>query len=309
MNYKKIVILIIILFSYNNISNSKQILIVAKIGDEIITNIDVEIEKEYLLLLNNSLNKLSKEDIFNLAKKSLIREKIKNKEISKLFNNSIDSKLKKQVLENFYKKLRLGNKDELIKILDEKNLSLGNLTEKLLLEAKWNRLIYIKFSNKVKVDKAEMKKQIKNIYNKQKKNYEYNLSEILIDTEKYNSLKKGDIKNYINNFGFKIAANKYSKSDTSKYGGEIGWVKDARLSKKIKDKISQIKIGEITEPIQSPNGFLILKLNDKKEITKKLNLEKELKQQIAYEKNRQLNQYSLNYYKKLKQNIIIYENK
>ena len=81
------------------------------------------------------------------------------------------------------------------------------------------------------------------------------------------------------------------------------------MSKKIKDKISQIKIGEITEPIQSPNGFLILKLNDKKEITKKLNLEKELKQQIAYEKNRQLNQYSLNYYKKLKQNIIIYENK
>ena len=34
-------------------------------------------------------------------------------------------------------------------------------------------------------------------------------------------------------------------------------------------------------------------------------LEKELKQQINFEKNRQLNQFSLNYYKNLKKNLII----
>ena len=309
MNYKKIVILIIILFSYNNISNSKQILIVAKIGDEIITNIDIEIEKEYLLLLNNSLKKLSKKDLFNLSKKSLVREKIKNKEINKLFNKDMDDKLKKKIIENFYKRLGLSRKSELIALLEQKNLDLENLKEKLLLEAKWNRMIYIKFNDRIKIDEEEIKEKIKEIYNNKEKNYEFHLSEILVDIEKYNSLTKNEISNYIQSYGFKIAANKYSKSDTSKYGGEIGWIKDARLSNKIKQKISKIKIGEITKAIQSPNGYLILKLNDKREIGEKLNLEKELKQQVAFERNRQLDQYSLNYYKKLKQNVVIYENK
>ena len=50
-------------------------------------------------------------------------------------------------------------------------------------------------------------------------------------------------------------------------------------------------------------------LNDKREIKEKLDLKKEIKQQINFEKNRQLNQFSLNYYKKLKKNINIYEDK
>ena len=64
---------------------------------------------------------------------------------------------------------------------------------------------------------------------------------------------------------------------------------------------------EITKPIKYPNGYLLLKINDKKEMKQTINLNKELKELIKYEKNRQLNQFSLLFYKKLKQNIIIYE--
>ena len=117
------------------------------------------------------------------------------------------------------------------------------------------------------------------------------------------------ILNYIEQYGFKIAANKFSKSDTSKYGGEIGWIKSSSLLKKIEKKITSIKIGEISEPIQTSNSYIFLKLNDKREIVEKLDLEKELKQQINFEKNRQLNQFSLIYYKKLKKSTNIYENK
>jgi PPIC-type PPIASE domain. len=122
-------------------------------------------------------------------------------------------------------------------------------------------------------------------------------------------LKKNEIYKYIEQFGFKIAANKYSKSDTSKYGGDIGWIKGTRLSNEIKDRLSKIKIGEVSDPVKVPNGYLFLKVNNKKEIEEKYDLEKELKQQINFEKNRQLNQFSLNYYKKLKNNVNIYENK
>ena len=171
-----------------------------------------------------------------------------------------------------------------------------------------NQLIYIKFNNKIRIDKNSIENEIINYYNSKSKKYEYNLSEIAIDIEKNVNLKEKEILKYIEQFGFEIAANKYSKSDTSKYGGEIGWIKSTRLSKKIKKKISIINVGEITNPIQTPNGYLFLKLNDKKEIVEKLDLEKELKQQINFEKNRQLNQFSLIYYKKLKKSTNVYEN-
>ena len=308
MLIKKLFISLIISFLFYNFSKSQEIIIASKVDNEIITNIDVEIEKKYLLLLNNNLKELSENEFFELAKSSLIREIIKKKEINKSFKKQ-NEKIKNKIIENFYNRLGFDNKNEFVKLLDNKNISFESLKEKLMIEALWNQIIFSKFNNKVRIDKNLIKKQIINYYNSKDKKYEYNLSEIVIDIEKDVNSKKKEISKYIKQYGFKIAANKYSKSDTAKYGGEIGWIKSTRLSKNIKNQISKIKIGEITEPIQTSNRYLFLKLNDKREIKEKFDLEKELEQQIIFEKNRQLNQFSLNYYKKLKKNINIYENK
>ena len=304
----KLFIFFIISFIFFNFSKSQEIIIISKVDNEIITNIDIEIEKKYLLLLNNNLNKLSEKEIFNLAKNSVIREIIKKKEINKLFNKQ-NEKINNKIIENFYKKLGFDKKNEFIKFLDKNNIGFENLKEKLIIEGLWNQIIYSKFNNKVRINKNSIEKEIINYYNSKDKKYEYNLSEIVIDIEKDISSKKKEISEYIEQFGFKVAANKYSKSDTSKFGGEIGWIKYSTLTKKIKNKISTIKVGDITDPIQTSNGYLFLKLNNKREITEKFDLENELKQQIKYEKNRQLNQFSLIYYKKLKKNTNVYENK
>tara|TARA_Y100001970_G_scaffold292466_1_gene433860 strand:- start:3892 stop:4821 length:930 start_codon:yes stop_codon:yes gene_type:complete len=301
-------ILFFYLFFFN-FTYSNEIKIIVKIDNELITNIDIENEKKYLLLLNENLNKLSKEENFILAKNSLIREKIKMKEISKFYKENNDIEFENKIIENFYKRLGFSSKNDFEKFIMEKNLNFDNLKKKLILEGVWNQIVYRKYKDKIKIDKLYIKEKIKKNYNNQEKKYEYNLSEILVDVEKNISFIENELVKYIEKFGFKIAANKYSKSDTSIYGGEIGWIKSSSLSEKIRKKISFINIGEITEVIQTPNGYLILKLNDKKEITEKFNLEKELEIQIQFEQNRQLNQYSLNYYKKLKQNANIYESK
>ena len=308
MLIKKLLASFIIIILFMNLAKSQEIIIIAKVDNEIITNIDIEIEKKYLLLLNDRLKKLNKKEFFILAKNSLIREIIKKKEINKSFKKR-DEKIKNKIIENFYNRLGFKRKSEFIKFLDSKKINFENLKEKLIIEAFWNQLIFIKFKNKIRIDKNAIEKDIINYYNSRDKKYEFNLSEIVIDVEKDVILKKKEIFKYIKEFGFRVAANKYSKSDTSKYGGEIGWIKSSRLNKKVKKKISEINIGEITEPIQTSNGYLFLKLNDKREIKEKLDLENELKQQVEFEKNRQLNQFSLNYYKKLKQNTSIYESK
>tara|TARA_B100001250_G_scaffold409176_1_gene432991 strand:- start:2226 stop:3155 length:930 start_codon:yes stop_codon:yes gene_type:complete len=309
MVIKKLFIIVFSFFLLISITNTEEIKIITKVGDEIITNLDIRNEKNYLLLLNTNLNKLTEKEILNLSKKSLIREKIKEREINKFFNKKMDAKIEKKIIENFYKRLGFSNQIELTNVLNQKNLNLQDLKKKLLIEAKWNQLIYTKYNSKIKINVKTIEQDIKNNFDKQEKQYDYNLSEILVDLKNYNNSKKKELIKYIKNFGFEIAANKFSKSDTSNYGGEIGWIKSTRLSKKIKNKIEQIEIGEITDEIQTPNGYLILKLNNKRIVKEKLNLEKELKQQINFERNRQLNQFSLNYYKKLKQNSNIYENK
>ena len=308
MLFKKIYIIILITFLFYNFTNSQEIIIISKVNDEIITNVDIENEKKYLLLLNENLNKLSKKEVFELAKNSLIREKIKKREINRLFlkrNNDVENK----IIKNFYNRLGFNKEDEFIKFLDRKKIKIENLKQKLIIETLWNQLIYNKYNKQVRIDKSILEKKIITYYNSKEKKYEYELSEIVIANEKDIKSKKKEIIKYIKQFGFKIAANKYSKSDTSKYGGDIGWIKGTRLSNNIKNKISKIKIGEISEPIQVSNGYLILKINDKKEIIEKFDLEKEIKLQVNYENNRQLNQFSLNHYKKLKKNVSIYENK
>ena len=308
MFLKKILIFFIIFSFFSNFAKSQEIIIISKVDNEIITNIDIEVEKKYLLLLNDKLNSLNEKEFSKLAKNSLIREKIKKKEVNKLFKKR-DDKIKSQIFTSFYERLGFKKKNEFIKFLNSKKINYENLQEKLIIDAFWNQLIYIKFKNRIRIDKSSLENKIINYYNSKDKKYEYNLSEIVIDTEKDINLKKKEILKYIDEFSFKVAANKYSKSDTSKYGGEIGWIKSSRLTKQIKNQVSLINIGEITEPIQTSNGYLILKLNNKREIKEKLDLKNELDQQIKFEKNKQLNQFSLNYYKKLKKNTNIYENK
>ena len=83
--------------------------------------------------------------------------------------------------------------------------------------------------------------------------------------------------------------------------------KENTLNKTIKNQLNLTKVGGITNPITIPGGFLILKIEDIKEIEIKLNLNKEIQNIIDRQTNEQLNMFSTIYFKKLKKNIKINE--
>ena len=170
----------------------------------------------------------------------------------------------------------------------------------------WNELIFKKYNNQVKIDEEKIKSKIKNQKNILK---EYNVSEILFQlnsdenlNEKYKLIQKN-----IEKAGFKNSANIFSVSDSSKFGGEIGWINQNQLNDKLLKEIESLEISQITKPIQTSSGYLIIKLNDKREKEKELSFEKTFKQMVTEEKNRQLNQFSLIYFNKIKQNTYISE--
>ncbi len=278
---------------------SKKAFIIMKVNNEIITNINIEKEYMYLTALNNELKSINKKEALNIAKESFLREKIKENELLNYYDlNNVDSKFLDETLKNLYKSLGLVDEIDFQNYLAEYELSVSEVKKKLKIEILWNQLIYEKYNTNVEIDIEKIKKKTK--VNKIQKNYF--LSEIFFNLD---STKKFDeiyelIKESIITVGFKNTANKFSLSDTAKLGGTIGWVSENQLSETILNEVNKLEEGEVTKPINISGGFLILKLEKKENKEISIDLEKELKKRIAYERDRQLNQFALIYFNKIK---------
>ena len=306
---KIIFFLLLIFFCLSNNLSAEKIIIKAKVKNEIITNIDVEHEVNYLKFLNPKLNELNKLRLNKLAVESLITEIIKKKELEKIFDFSEENKLVDRIEDNLIVAKQIKNKSKFKEILKSKNIKYKIIKDKLKVEAMWNQLIYDKYSSNLKINKIELRQKILiNLENKTK-TFEYNLSEIMY-TDKINENHDSiliKIKKNLKEIGFENTANIYSISNTSKNGGLIGWVNELQLSNKIRNQIKMLKIDQVSEPIKIQNGYLLIKINDKKEFMEKINIDDQLEKLVNKERNRQLNSFSNIFYKRLKKNIEINE--
>ena len=309
MSKKKILIFLIIFVNLSTWLNSSSIFITGEVQNEIITNIDIDDERRYLLFLNPKLKNLQKNRIDKIAFNSLVTEIIKKNELKKFYNLENQNKIIDIVEQNFLKSKNLKNKNELKILLKNKMLDYDLIRNKLLIETLWNRLVYKKFSKNLNINEVQLKNNIIDQFNSKKRKNEYNLSEILFTESisenfeiKYNKVIKS-----INEIGFENSANIFSVSNTAKNGGLIGWINELQLNNQIKKNIKNLNVNEVSNPIRVSNGYLLIKLNNKRELKEKINIEQELKKLIKLETNRQLSNFSMIFFKRLRKNIKINE--
>ena len=283
--------------------------IVVSIDNKVITNFDIQKEINYLLALNPSLNNLPKKQIYEIAKESLVREEIKEKEILKYYNINYKDPELSLLIENIYNRLNIANENEFNKYLSNFDLSIEMISAKLAIEKAWNRLIFEKFNQFINLDEVRLKKELeKNLSQPQTQN-RYLISEILFQSKndkEYQEILR-NIKKTIEENSFETAASIYSISDSSKNGGEIGWVNKNEISDTIYNVLNKLSIGQFTQPIKIASGFLIIYLNDIKKEEQEFNVDEELKKMIISEKNRQFNEFSIIHFKKIEQQIFINE--
>ena len=297
---------IFLLFQVKGVSFENKIIL--KVNNEIITSLDLENEIKYLQTLNPNLKNLSKKEINQISKKSIIKEKIKKLEIEKFFlKPKVPQEYLEKLLKNIYSQIGLKSLNDFKKYLELNNVKYKNVTKKIETEALWNELIVIKFSPKIKINEDELKKKVLEIKNKNSKSYL--MSEIFfeLDNRKDLSKKYAEIEEMIKLNGFDNAALKYSVSQTSNLGGKLDWISENSLNKEIKELINKTEVNEYTKPISVSGGFLILKINEIKIIETKIDESKELKKLIRASKNNQLNQYSKIHFNKVKKDIQINE--
>jgi len=309
MNKIKFICTLIILLTLSVKSYSNEnIHIVYKVNNQIITNADIEKEYQYLISLNNQIKNLDKVKVLEISKESALKEKIKKIELAKYFDlETLDLNID-IYLQNFYKNLNINSDTEFKQYLKGNNMSLDYVKTKIQIEILWNQLIYDRYIAQINIDRDELKKKLDEASNGLNQKI-YSLSEILFDKENNSSFEKKleNIGQSISEIGFNNTANIYSISDSSKFGGKIGWVDEKKLSKKIIRELQSLEAGQYTKPIQTGSSFLILKIEEIKYEKAMFNEDEELNKMIQFETSKQLEQFSKIFYNKIKINSLIDE--
>ena len=304
----KIIILLFFLVSINVYADT-EIKIELKINNDVITNYDLKKYEQYLTALNTNLSNLDKETLEKITKNSIINEKIKINELEKYFDLKKENNFLDNFLKEYYLRMSFKTKADFEKHLSLYDQNIEIIKEKLNIELMWNQLIFDKFNNQVKINEEKIIEEIKNQQKINQNILSYNLSEILFELKKNETLQEKYelIKKSISAIGFENTASLYSISESSNSGGKIGQVDQNNISNSIYTKIKDLKSGETSAPIKVKNNFLILKINEINEVEKIFNFEKEVSNLIQIKRNEQLNNFSKIYLDKIKINTAINE--
>ena len=278
----------------------------ASIGNKAITKLDIVNEMKIILILTNqSFSGNTKDHIQAAATQSIIKRTIKTIEIEKYKSLSFNPTDLQNELEKWAQNINM-DLDTFKNTFVVNKINFSDISSRVKTALLWNSLIFELYKKRLIVNEDEINDQLKAIQSK-KGIKEYLISEIIIKPATENKLETiiKEIKNKIKTEGFEKVAMSLSISETAFKGGDLGWVNENAIAKKFKSQIINTAVGSISQPIILPEGILLFKIKDKREIKKNINLNDLRNQLINAEKTKILNMYSLSHYDSLKRSITI----
>ena len=152
-------------------------------------------------------------------------------------------------------------------------LSFDDAREQVRREMIISRVRQRRVAERIQVSEQEVKNFLASDLGKVQLSEEYRLANILIPTpESANSSaiqaaakQAGEIYQQLRQGAdFAQLAIARSASETALEGGEMGWRKAAQLPPPFDKMLGSMAVGEVTEPVRTPGGFIILKLQEKR---------------------------------------------
>ena len=252
---------------YNNLYATK-IQILAKINNQIITNVDLEHRLNLAIEIANIPNENKfrnqiKQQILNL----LIDESLKIQEAER-YGILISSEEVYSEISSLEKRLELP-KDSLIKNFKKKNIPEIAIYNQIRVELLWNKIIAYRIANNIKISNKQIEEALQNFI-KSSGEVEYNISEIFISHDSNNVENSSEDKIYsiynrVDSSNFTILAQQFSDGALN----INNWYRESALSPEIIKTIRNLKIGDISKPTKTNYGLHIYLLNDKRK-TKKI---------------------------------------
>ncbi len=157
-----VLFLVIFFFLFQNKLVFAQIdnAIIISVGDYPITRLDLFNEVKLIAILSNTvINENNKQQIKNLAVKSLIKRNIKEGEIKRRNINKFNQNQLASLIENASKKLGVDQKG-LKEVLKRNNLSFNKLIKRFETDLKWNYMIFEIYKNKISLNTTEIENKL-----------------------------------------------------------------------------------------------------------------------------------------------------
>ncbi|CDZ95614.1 peptidyl-prolyl cis-trans isomerase SurA [Pseudomonas saudiphocaensis] len=157
--------------------------------------------------------------------------------------------------------------------LERDGLSLETAREQIRREMVINRVRQRRIAERIQISNQEVENFLASDLGKLQLAEEYRLANILIPipessdsaaiqaaekvaADTYQQLQQGT--------DFARLAVSRSASENALEGGDMGWRKAAQLPPPFDTQVRELSVGEVTQPVRTPPGFIILKLLDKR---------------------------------------------
>ncbi len=276
---------------------SYEVTIVAKVNDEIITNVDLENRLKMAL----DLSKLpDEEEIKNKLQPrvldGLINEALKIQEANRLGIFVTNQEVNQQI-NRLESRLKI-KKNTLLSNYKEKDIPSITIINQIRSQLLWEKLIYNIVIKNISVSEKQVSETF-DLLVKKSGEIEYNFSEIFISLDNVEAEQRiNSIYSKINSNNFLLLADQFSDGITSNSNSKNNWTRESLLDQDIRSNISNLDIGEISIPIKTSAGYYIILLNDKRK-TKEIKKNQTIYDlsQILFKYNSLDNSKQENYYK------------
>jgi len=254
--------LIIIFTNQNSFANNSKNFIAVKINNKAITNSEIEDRYDFVL-------KVSGMSFKNSVDKKILRSQIVDKMIDEELVRQESSRLKIDINKDEMKealmmisKQRKQNIEQFKSFFTKNNLSFENYEKQIESEILWSKIISELLKSKVKITDFE----VREFFEQGKFNTnvrKFLLAEILISSSKNSAQLAQKITHELRHGAdFNNIVRQFSSGFSSETNGEIGWVSQSEIEKKIYEAISKLEKGDYSDPVLLADGHHIFKLID-----------------------------------------------
>ena len=255
-------------FLYQFSASSQSLGIAAVVNDDVISLYDLEERIDLLIITTNQKNSAQ-------LRKRLSRQ---------ILNRLIDEKLKLQDAKRLGIKIAQGKLEQEFSYLEKQNkMRQGGLTEFLKskgidrlvlldqIEASmaWRETVNKKFRFRISISEEEIDDVINDI-RESKGKPEYLTSEIFLPVSNPNKADEilGNanrlIEQIVGGANFDALARNYSQTASAAVGGDLGWVRQGQLLKKLDAALSALTKGTVSKAIRTIGGYHIILKRDQR---------------------------------------------
>lgn len=273
MKIIKILSITLLLLDFNLAIALNNSSIAAIVNNEPLTVIALNNRLSVMIELNNidqtqiDLKKMKEQVLYMLIDEKLISEAASKQNIY-ISNRELNEAFKRFAMQNHL------SEEDLLNVLKSKKINKKEILDILKAQMIWSQIVKEQFIKEVKVSEEEIKEQFEMMrkYQKANNDIKLRLAEITINKayQNQNKIHADSIIAAIKaGADFQKLVQEFSSSSSKEKNGEIGWVQLSQLSPQFIDALKNLKIGEISHPIEQENTVMIFKVLDRQDILAK----------------------------------------